>query len=274
MVTHIPALPLAHQLLLQRLTAAHVLNESQFTELWNEVSESQASQQNPLGRTLQQTVSLINKSIKPGFGMEIRSISFLLRGSEEGSENDVDDSTTPTKYYAVVNCNGDNVATSMASKLTKSPHELAFLRLILEKLVESSNQQLDQDNEEEKENEEESSDEGTSSRNKKRRRVNRTRGIGCIVSLPRMDLINLRTELTGHHQNKLTIQQTDNCLASLEAEGWLVACINPNGRESSRRRSMGGSSNLQLGPRAYMEFPDFLVKVGLERDHLPQFILH
>lgn len=268
MVTRIPPLPLSHQLLLQRLTAAHFLNESQIMELWTEVNESQVSQQNPLGGTLQQTISLINKSIKPGFGMEIRSISFLLRGSEEEPDDD-DESMTPTKYYAVVNCNGDNVATSMASKLTKSPHELALLRLILEKLVEYSNQQLDKENEEEKENEDESSDDGTS-RNKKRRRVNHTRGIGCISSIPRMDLINLRTELTGHHQNKLTIQQTDNCLALLEAEGWLVPCV----KGSSKRRSMGGSSKLQLGPRAYMEFPDFLVKVGLERDHLPQFILH
>ena len=265
MVTRIPVLPLTYQLLLQRLTAAHVLSESQFVELWDEIRESQASQTHS-DESIQQIVSRINKSLKPGFGMEIRSISFRLRGSSDSlDEEGLEGKTTRSKYFAVVNSTRDDVSTALASKLTKSPHELAYIRLILEKIVESSNQELLQEQEEEKENEEENSDD----ERKKRRRLNRTRGIGCIASLSRMDLINLRTELTGHHQNKLTIQQSDNCLASLEAEGWLVECI-----KGSRRKSMGGSSNLQLGPRAYMEFPEFLVKVGLERDHLPQFILH
>ena len=122
---------------------------------------------------------------------------------------------------------------------------------------------------------------------RKRRKCNRL-GVGCQSSLSRMTMINLRMELSAIHQGKLSIGQVENALNKFESQGWLSSAPAPannvNSSSSSsqrtptrrRRRNFGiaGASYLQLGPRAYMEFPDFLIKVGMDRDHLPQALLH
>mmetsp|Transcript_12073 Transcript_12073/g.14972 ORF Transcript_12073/g.14972 Transcript_12073/m.14972 type:complete len:274 (+) Transcript_12073:250-1071(+) len=261
------------QLFLQRLLASHVMTDSQAQALWNEVQQMTIeSDDSVLGRNLNDTLDRINRSLKPAFGLEVRSVSLALNyGNDNDNISSSSSSRVPTVvYHAIINCDSDEVAKVASNPtLTKSPHELALFRLILERLVESDADAAGDENE-----------------NNANTSTNR-RGKGCQAAMSRMEMINLRLELMGPHEGKLNIQQAENALNLFEAQGWLVPAAvassknnddpsTPNARRG-RRSSTGGSSrakNLQIGPRSYMEFPDFITKAGLENEQLPQFLLH
>jgi hypothetical protein len=179
----------AQQLFLQRLLASHVLDDAQALSLWNEIDSFPDCNQQ-LGRDLPSTLSTINRSLKPGFSLEIRSVSLKL-GPVNGNDDDL-----PKKYYSIVNCDGDGV--SIVGNATKTPHELAFFRLILERMIEA-------DIAEDEENEEEDDDENDERTRQRNARKRARRGRGCQSSITRMNAINLRTELSGPHKDKLTI---------------------------------------------------------------------
>ncbi len=252
--------------LLQNILASHVSSDNDLQILWEEIRQSSNER---LGRDLNDTLCLINRSLKPAFGLEVRSVSLSLSGTNGDVEDG--DSCRPQLYHAIVNCQADKVSKENANpEMTKNPHELALFRLIIERLVEMSAEDAqDQDS---------SNDDDGSSR--KRRRMGT--GLGSQAVLSEMQMINLRTELTGAHLGKLTIEQVQNMLELFVAQGWFVAAVNPNGDRSSNDTTPSSSSRrkknkmkyFQLGPRAYLEFSDFLRKAGMERELLPQFLIH
>lgn len=243
--------------------------------IWDEVEATPEGRQH-LGPDLKKTLSIINQSLKTGFNMEIRSISLSLKEDEASGSSE----RAPTIYHTIVNCEPDHTNSS----LTKTPHDLAFIRLILERLIESCS-----DHGCESEEDEDQEEQTTSSAGKRHRRGNsshRKAMIGCDGSMSRMSLINLRTELSGPHKDKLSINQVENIIENLESEGWLFPATSrrgpetPEGRQVRRKNSSGNSDGgsgttwLQLGPRTYMELPDFLSEIGLNKSRLPQLILY
>lgn len=255
----------SQQMFLQRLMSAHVLSDDDAKKLWDEVSQN--AQDRGRGRNLNETFSAINKSLVPNFALEIKSVSL-----------DMNDSGERSLYHAVINKDADDVAKAAATPtFEKNPHDLAFVRLVFETFIEKFNQSLEEppiDVEEEESN-----------RKKKKRSSSVRQGSGCQSILSRIDLVNLRLELPEPHKSKLTIQQVEKLLIVLEMEGWLaVAQVdddeekrqstsgNKRKSNSSDRSTMG--KNLQIGPRAYLELPDLLKDLGLERNHIPQIILH
>ncbi len=253
--------------LLQRLLACHVLPDNALQMLWDEIRNT-VQQGEAFGRDVKHTIGLINRSLKPAFGLEIRSVVLSLDTNDEMSGETV-------VYHSVVNCHRDHVSTTFANPaLSKNPHEFALLRLIVERLVETFTRTIH--DEQENENDEDGDDNQEGSR-KRRKRTRRNKG--CHASLSRIDMINLRTQLAGAHAGKLEIQHAENAINLFESQGWLVEAAPPTDpNSSSRRTSTGGgrrgASHLQLGARAYMEFPEFLEKAGLDKEHHPQSLLY
>jgi Nse1 non-SMC component of SMC5-6 complex. len=261
------------QCFLQRLLALHVVTDIALQNLWRQIYAT-SSNNDYLGRDLNDTLSTINRSLKPAFGLEIRSISMPVY---ECDINSNDNTSSMTLYHAVVNCNGDEISKATANT-EMNPHEVALLRLILERFIEVS-QEDDEADGEGIENEQGTNDgENTSRANRKRVRRDR-QGRGCQVALSRVTLINLRTELKGAHAGKLSITEVENALNLFVAQGWLVKAGTTTEETSAstgrrkKRTSFGGSS-LQLGPRSYMEFSDFLIQLGMDQELLPQILIH
>jgi hypothetical protein len=210
------------------------------------------------------------------------------------------------RYHAVVNRTADAAskgaflspaAEAMAggggcgagTRTRRSPHEMAHLRLILQRLVEGDGN-------------------GTEAGSRSGAGSGGTGAGGCPGILGRIAALNLRNELEGPHEGKLPMGQAEASLHRLVAEGWLVPaaappdddddddddddadadeeCRRPKRRRRRRRggggrtsldglsegRGDGGATHLAIGPRTYMELPDLLRDLGLER--VPQFILH
>ena len=158
---------------------------------------------------------------------------------------------------------------------------MAYLRLIVEKIIERG---MDMD--------EAGGAEGV--------------GAGSRGCLGRISVLNLRNELEGPHEGKVSLAQAQHALSCLIGEKWLVATNPPEDdddeddddeddeetetpnagkRKRGGRKSRGGRTSLDglggdgpalshvmVGPRTYMELPDLLKDCGLER--VPQFILH
>lgn len=266
----IPPLTHPQQLFLQRILASHTLTDAATQKIWDEIHTTTGERRSPCP-SLKDTLSVINQSLKPGFNLEIRSISLALKRDEGNTSR----GRTNTMYHAIVNCEADHTNSS----LTKTPHDLAFIRLILERLIESCSEQ---DDESEVEDQEDQEDQTTSSAGKRPRQEKSTssgqRGMmGCEDYISRMDLINLRTELSGPHKDKLSISQAELVIDKLEEETWLVPAPSrggirsPEGRQVRRKDSSGG---LQIGPRTYMELSDFLHEIGMDKHRLPQIILY
>jgi hypothetical protein len=283
------------QQLLQHLLASRVCTDSALKKIWVQVEHNAASQrekyvqsglihasatsQEFLGRDLNDTLSIINRSLKPTFGLEIRSVSMALHQPRAANDDDEDSDEedraqeTPQLYHAIVNCQADRVSKLAANPdMTKNPHELALFRLILERLVEMSTEQ--------NEEEEDHPNDGSARKRRKRSRM----GAGCQAALSDLAMINMRTELTGAHANKLTIEQVQNMLDLFLSQGWFVVAansdsaglsqLNRDGTPASKSRKKKKTRYLQLGPRSYLEFAEFLRKLGLEQEALPQFLVH
>ena len=269
----------SQQIFLQRLAAAHVLSDVEAKKLWKEVSDG--FQDRALGRDLNHTFSVINKSLVPNFALEIKSVSLdLIIDSAVDDEGNSGSSSERILYHAIVNKDADAVAKAAATPtFAKTHHDLAFIRIIFEALIEKFNQSVEGAPNDEEE------DETTNRKKKKRSSSSRRQGLGCQSFLPRMDMINLRLELPEVHKNKFTILQAEKLIQVLEREGWLVAAQIDG--EDDRRQSTSGkkrkstnierstpAKNLQIGPRTYLELPDLLKDLGLERNYIPQLILH
>lgn len=260
------------QRILQCILARHVIPDHDLQHLWEELREVSQQMREPLGRDLKETLCIINRSLKPAFGLEIRSMTMPTLVPDEDQPDD-DGEMRDVLFHTIINCKADHVSTSFANTaLSKNPHEFALFRLIIERIVEKNAEMIN----EEEEQEQESNDENNDGSRKRRRKNIR---FGCQSCLSRIEMINLRTELTGVHAGKLVdISQVENLIYMLEAQGWLVPAVastssNGGGRGKGRGKH-SGASHLQLGARSYMEFPHFLEKAGLDKELLPQFILH
>ena len=301
----------SQKLFLQRLMVAHVLSDSKAKELFASIREKFANvhsgndagdednddgiDQGYLGNTFENCLGIINASLLPAFNLEICTVSLpplydpdnplasvLSQNSEETPSKRSRKSSSAArpalvKYHALVNRSNDTIAQQSASPLShRGPHELAYFRLVLEKIVERG---LDDD-------------------------AGNTVNVGCTGAMSRMDLINLRTEMEGPHKEKLTIAQTEMALEMLEREGWVVLAAPPGDdddesddnqddnddedqpkkrkkRKSSRPSSSGGNRRKSLrgtfygvGPRSFMELGDFLQAAGFPQERMPQSILH
>lgn len=297
----------SQKLFLQRLMVAHVLTDNQAKDLYASIREKFANIQTEdgddgidpsyMGNNFEHCLGIINSSLVPAFDLEICTVSLppihdpdnpqapQSPGDDDGdvsqnkrrrSKNNA--TNRLVKYHAVVNRSNDEIAQQSGSPLCHGgPHELAYFRLVFEKLVERG-----------LENESSSA------------------SVGCSGVMSRMELINLRTELEGPHKDKLTISQTEAALDMLEREGWIVFGAPPvddedsdldgdednegGERQSSRKRKMRWSARPSssdgnrrkslkgtfygVGPRSFMELGDFLQALGFPEEKMPQSILH
>jgi hypothetical protein len=205
-----------HQRFLQRLLASHVLTDEAATDLWDNLN-GQEEGDNSL------PLSEINKQLTAGFGLEIGTIKLHS-----------------VKYHTIINQHGDENKDIRDSMTEFNPHERAYIRAVLEKIVVASTSNDDDDDED-----------------------------GGVT---RMDLINLRTSITKPYTMP-TIEQVTQVLDKLVDEGWLLVVASGAGGGGDRRKSRM-SEAYELGPRTYLELSEFLVDVGYPKDGLPQFIYH
>ena len=307
------------QKFLQMLMARHVLSDSEAQALYTALSrQAQEEDEEPLGRSLEHCLGVINDSLSAGFGLEIKTVSLDKRCAgpmDEDADAKAEDETeeesssaggarkssakksarknknrNTARYHAVANKVADPASKSTFMTATaasaphhsaniRTPHEMAYLRLIVEKIVERG---MDMD--------EAGGAEGV--------------GAGSRGCLGRISVLNLRNELEGPHEGKVSLAQAQHALSCLIGEKWLVATnppeddedddeegdeetetLNAGKRKRGGRKSRGGRTSLDglggdgpalshvmVGPRTYMELPDLLKDCGLER--VPQFILH
>lgn len=292
MMSRINPLTTPQQRLLQRLMAMHVVADATLQQVWSQIKNSAGNEF--VGRDLNDTLSIINRSLKPAFGLEIRSVNMSMVYHNEVDVNEcaTHDGEGPASailYHAIVNCAGDDISKATANP-EMNPHELALFRLILERCVELSQDADGSGDNNDVMREGGDSDDNDDRRNgsSQKRGQRHGQGNGCQISLSRMDIINLRTELKGAHAGKLSIQDVENALNLFVAQGWLVKGAKTNGvfaagshgrnqshaNSGRNRRDSFGASFLQLGPRSYLEFPDFLMQLGMDQTLLPQILIH
>jgi hypothetical protein len=301
----------SQKLFLQRLLVAHVLTDKKAKDLYQSIRDKFANvnvhnqnndaensgdddddddvDQGYMGNNFEHCLGIINASLMPAFNLEIGTVSLPAAYNPDGDKNtDLlsqdneyggrKSSPSLIKYHAIVNRSNDDVAKNYAAARTAlGPHELAYFRKVLEKLVECGNEFLETQQQQ-----------GTKKRN-------RIPIVGCIGALNKMDLINLRTEMEGPHENKLSIAQTQIALDIMESEGWLVPAAPPeeedgdNGKhnydgsdddeQQKKRKRKPSRKSLKgafygIGPRTFMELGEFLQNCGFPEERMPQSILH
>ena len=202
-------LPPSHQKFLQRLLSCHALTEQDANEIWQQYNNNNNDNAKiPFGA--------MNAQLTAGFGLEICSIK--LQG---------------TKYHTLINQHADKMS-ELAFDHEFTPHQRAYIRAVLERLVVAHTA-----------NDEEEQEEGVS----------------------RMDLINLRTTISKPFTMP-SIQDATDTLDRLLDEHWLMLSIN----SSKKRQSM--AQLYDLGPRTYLELSSLLVDLGYPKEDLPQFLLY
>jgi len=102
-----------HQLFLQRLLAAHVMNDQDAKKLHEDLNDTRS-------KSLEQSLEIMNEQLSAGFGLEVATVN--LKG---------------TRYHAIINPNSDDTIAKNSFSHVFTPHERAFIRLVLEKLVET-----------------------------------------------------------------------------------------------------------------------------------------
>lgn len=285
----------SQKLFLQRLLAEHVLTDEKARELYASIREGLGrgnnDQRSDNPNDLDRTLGIINASLVPAFNLEICTVSLPppYPDSDKSNSDKTSSSRTPplVRYHAIVNRSNDAIAKTYAFPSNSSlrgggangPHEMAYFRLILERIIERGSMLLENS------------------------RANAYPSVGCPGGMKRMEIINLRTELDGVHQNQVSIAQAELAMGLLVEDGWLVRMAPPslgrvededddndndddedeNGNATRKNRRTGGrrkSSSVKggtffgIGPRCFMELGDFLIKAGLPEDRLPQSILH
>jgi len=102
-----------HQLFLQRLLASHVMNDDYAKKLHEQLNDTRS-------KSLEQSLSIINEQLSAGFGLEVATVNI------EGM-----------RYHAIINPHSDDTIAKASFTHIFTPHERAFIRLVLEKLVET-----------------------------------------------------------------------------------------------------------------------------------------
>lgn len=270
MTASIKPLSNSQKLFLQQLMVAHVLSDNEARDLYNSIRDKFANVEpdedngaDPafMGNGFDHNLGLINVSLKNAFNLEICTV--FLPAPYDPDNEPTAKSSSLIKYHAVVNKSNDAHAKSYASSPSHyGPHEHAYLRLLLEKLIERGNE-IDTN-------------------------------VGCAGVLNKMDILNSRTDLEGAHANKLTVSQTEAALELFVMEKWLVEMSPPGegddsdaedeeeeDRPKKKRKSKGGDRRKSLkgtyygiGPRCFLELGEFLQGAGLPEERMPQTIIN
>jgi hypothetical protein len=265
------SLPRGQQLLLQRLMAAHVLSDDDAQAIFAELSQydntdtqkddeeeageeddndGRASQQQPIMgegiETLEDAFVSINQQLKPGFGLEIVT---MVDQQPDGSPAE--------RYHAVVDLLVDDVAKKHSFEKSYSPHERAFIRLLMQKLVEDDNLAL-----------------------RKMDCINLRTDLKGNFKLSLQQAERLVQVLLDEHWLRVSTRVDDDDDDEEEEDndhdGEDVS--QPRGRQKTsknkRRRRDSVRNKLELAPRSYMELSHYLSGLGLDDDDLPQFLFH
>lgn len=131
-----------------------------------------------------------------------------------------------TKYHSIINLRNDEVAADAFGQRYNT-HEKALIRLMLEKFAQDS-------------------EDGP-------------------ASIPKKDLINLRTELEEPFKIS-TVAHAEYVVDMLIDEQFLRIA------SGGRRDSM--QTQVELAPRAYLELSTHLTELGIPQEKMPQFLFH
>ncbi|KAL3905660.1 MAG: hypothetical protein SGARI_004353 [Bacillariaceae sp.] len=207
--------------------------------------------------TLEDAFSSINRQLTPAFGLEI----VTMVGTEDSNDG------TPTKYHAVVNTQSDEISKKISFVQAYTPHERAFIRLLLQEMVEAGNTSESSNNN------------------------------SPDFSLKRKDCINLRSKLENGF--KVKVDEAERIVQVLLDEAWLRVSTrqeddddNHNDdddddddsisqsqqakkkKKKRNRRRESVQNKLELAPRAYLELSHYLQDLGMDPEDLPQFLSH
>ncbi|KAL3773444.1 hypothetical protein ACHAWO_011624 [Cyclotella atomus] len=271
MTTSIKPLSNSQKLFLQRLLVSHILTDNEARDLYNNIrtqfanivpdeEDNDGPDPSYMGNSFDHNLGLINASLLPAFNLEICT---LLLPPPYNPDDTPNNNASLIKYHAIVNKSNDGIAKSHgASSSIYGPHELAYLRLLLEKLVEHDNAN------------------------------NKSNHKGCMGIMNKMDIINTRNYLEGAHANKLSLASTESALEVFITEKWLVEMAPPGDddsddedqeeeeeRRKKKKRKSSGRKSLKgtyygIGPRSFLELGEFLVGVGMEEERMPQTIIN
>lgn len=300
------------KLFLQRLLVAHVVTDDEAQKLYDSIKskfahvvvvpptsnsneDGMTTDHGYMGNNLDHCFGIINASLVPGFELEVRTVSLLLPTVNNDDNNNDNTNNNKrqklTRFHCITNNTHDNIAQVSAYPISKGgPHEMAYFRLVIERIIERGNEIILNDDDDDNNNHNNVSTAGGGG------------GVGCPGMLNKMELINLRTELDEGHKDKLSIEMTELALQCLIDEKWLVRVVAPTtmtqqgvddeeeekddgnmtgkkrGRKSNSRKSSSSSSlkgtYYGIGPRTFMECSEFLQKAGLASERMPQSILH
>ena len=77
-------------------------------------------------------------------------------------------------------------------------------------------------------------------------------------NISEIDLINLKQELPDVHRKKISLEDAEDAIKVFKREKLLVSC---------------DDKRLMIGPRVYMELPDF-VRNFISEDDMPQLVVY
>jgi hypothetical protein len=211
--------------------------------------DEEEEQQQLMGnaQSLEDAFRSINAQLKPGFGLEIVT---MVDRSDAGSP--------AVKYHAVVDLLADDVSKTHAFEKAYTPHERAFIRLIMQRLVHETSHGL-----------------------RKMDCINaRTELTGNFkLSLPQAERV-VQILLDEHWLRVSTRVEDDDD----DDDGDDDEEGSDNGQSQKKKKRRANSKNkrrrdsvknkLELAPRSYMELSHYLTHIGLDDDDLPQIILH
>jgi len=276
------------------MMACKVMSDNEAKDLYKEImilqhdeNEGDAVDQAEFDRFL----GRISSNLRELFDLDVRT---TLLFHEAVSPPDGKKGTA-TRYHAFVNRLNDTPA-RLYGAFNKNPHEIAFFKILLEKLIEKGNV-LNEDDAEQSKDEDEDAGENSGRRGRKRTSKSKKSAstaavTGCRGYLSFMDMLALRSELIGPHEGKLSLSQCQEALEKIIQEKWLVPKLDDSdddgednrrsstGSTSSKKRrrshgpkdSAGEATKYQIGPRTYMELDTVLKNMGL--NNMPQFIYH
>eukprot|EP00980_Cylindrotheca_fusiformis_P005363 scaffold1140_cov60-Cylindrotheca_fusiformis.AAC.2 len=231
------ALSRVEQLLLQRLMAAHVLDDKDAKSILREIQHQQqlltqddnvATNNNNNASSLEECFANINQQMTHGFGLEIATV--------------VMDAST-TKYHAVMNTHGGDDVSKKAFEKHFDAHDRQFILLILQHLVDATANDNDNNN----------------------------------VVVARRDLYNLRGELQEPYRMTLQgAEHVVESLIQQQWLRISSTTTTANKKNNNKKRNESSmQATLELAPRSYLELSHLLVEdMGFPQDDLPQFLFH
>eukprot|EP00980_Cylindrotheca_fusiformis_P019672 scaffold6864_cov67-Cylindrotheca_fusiformis.AAC.2 len=229
------ALSRVEQLLLQRLMAAHVLDDKDAKSILREIQQQQQlltqednNNNNNASSSLEECFANINQQMTHGFGLEIATV--VMDGS--------------TKYHAVMNTHGGDDVSKKAFEKHFDAHDRQFILLILQHLVDST----------------------ANDNNDNKVVVVARRDLynlrGELQEPYRMTLQG------AEHVVESLIQQQWLRISS-------TATATTANKNNKKRNESSMQATLELAPRSYLELSHLLVEdMGFPQDDLPQFLFH